>query len=219
MAYVRRRPIGRKLGKRKYIAKKKKTLNYKKKQNYVPVHIETPFRGGAPNIPTIGINIATTYTYEYSASISNIPVAELAAYRELYDSYKIKRVGLKFVPTFNSNDSARLEWFTVVDYNDTSVLPNVAAALEYSSCKRHNGEKTVIRYCYPQIPYKITDISNTTFVVSTKPGWLQLDNAAVGGNAVVAHCGIKLITAVSTSASSLTYDCFWILDVLFKSKK
>lgn len=196
---------------RKFVKK-----TFRKAGNFVKQRFTT--KQGTIIIPT-----TTSSFYDFQPSISNIIPAELAAYQELYDEYRIVGIKVSFVPQITS---AQVDSFggnipnhyVVTDKNDANSLPTVAAALAYNNCQRKKMTQPLSRYCRPSPTLLLEDTNGNKFVQEQPPKWIQLDNSIQPNNINVEHLGVKYITEINNSGETLNVDVFETLWVEFKTK-
>jgi len=146
-----------------------------------------------------GISIApgSTFLNAYQFNLQQLVGGNLAAFVQLYDQYKIRKVVIQFVPKFNVSDidaagttGGNLSMFaSCIDYDDASVPLTFAEVLERQNAKLHRT-KMVTRTLRPCVNFNVS--TGLTAGVSTKQSpWLDTNATTVP------HFGVKIgITGV-----------------------
>lgn len=155
------------------------------------------------------------FTYDYSPSLVNIQAAELAAYQELYDEYRIVKCILDIRPNTligDTNDSMRV--YSVIDKNDSGSLPNVGTALAYNNCqiRTSSSKHCVYRSFVPSLTIRIADVNGTSFFQEQTPKFINIQNTNV------AHLGAKVISDNNPSQQNLVFNSYITLLVEFRTK-
>jgi len=118
----------------------------------------------------------------------------------LADQYKIERVLVHILPSFNvsagPSSLINLPYFTVADYDDSSVLTTINQAFEYQNCQVHEPYKKALIEIVPRIA-----VPSGTGFVNRPPDWIDM------ADQTVQHYGLKGAVGIQTGGCSYTIVC------------
>lgn len=127
----------------------------------------------------------------FTFALSDLP--NYTEFTNLWDQYMLAAVKLAIVPRYNvvtqesAGDAATkvgdIMIYSVIDYNDSSVLTSRNDALQYQSCKATPGRKVHKRYLKPKYLSQIYESAVTTGY-SSKRGFLATTDPSVPHYAV-----------------------------------
>lgn len=152
-------------------------------------------------------------------SFQLVDLPDVAEYQNMFDSYILTCVVLRFYNPYNSvsaetsvGDGGRLHY--VLDYNDGITPTSIAQLMEYGTykCKpldRCNPLKIVIR---PKLSVEYYRSLATTGYGTTGPKWIDTTNTGIA----VPHFGFKYI--IEAAGITTTKDMKMIATYYFKCK-
>lgn len=175
--------------------------------------IENGFiQGNSISLPACQATPTNNVSLVYAASLQDLP--QVGSFQALFDQYRIDKIEMKFVPQSTevnlmasaSPNDTNPTLLAVLDFDDTSVLSNPAAAEEYDNCQAVQfGEGLFVRI-WPTVATAVGTVSggsvSNTGAGVARAGWLDLP--APGTGVVTPHFGFKgVITALQTSSTSM----------------
>lgn len=143
---------------------------------------------------------ATPVHYAWPFSLSSLP--NYTEFVNLYESYKISRIKVKFIFSANSNNVSTAATtvclpniYAVVDNNDSTALTNITDYLQYRYCKIRRLDSPTSLYLKPS--FDVAAYSGVFTSYAQKTGWVDTDSPSV------LHYGIKFaIDPVTYSAGT-----------------
>lgn len=163
------------------------------------------------------------YSKAFSFQLSDLP--NLSEYQALYDQFKITGVQIQLIPkvmmttqgssTGTPNMVGYGQLVTALDFDDASFPTSKESLLQYENAKVSQCGRIHKRFLKPRIMDTIFRNSGTTGVMSTRPGWLDLETAT----AEVPHYGCKVwidapANSAGTTSSSISYNVlatYWFM--------
>lgn len=193
-----------------------------------------------PNIHYFKRTFVVTYpvVQTFTHSSMEFKLSDLPGYQEftnLFDQYKICGIKAKFVydkssaltlmaPTELTDTLAFYgslpNLYTVIDYNDKTVLSTQGQYLEYQNCHINRMDKPTKRYFKPKISYEITSGITSGYAAGNKNPWVDSNYPDVR------HYGLKIgmdgqpgnnITGATTIIGELSV--FYTVYIAFKNVK
>jgi len=138
---------------------------------------------------------STAYIYGLSTFDQ---VATLGA---LFDQYRIVKVLNKLTPRVTETNtigtSIGCNLYTVIDYDDATLLGSVAAAREYTTCKESGPHEIVYRNFKPRIAMAAYSGAFSSFA-NMEDEWIDI------ASTTVQYYGLKTVT--STANANQTWD-------------
>jgi hypothetical protein len=118
----------------------------------------------------------------------------ISSWLAVFDQYKIQEIEVWFTLSGSVNTNPdNFRWFTVVDYDDTSVV-TVNALLQYSNVTDSGRNEGVYRRFRPHVATQIATTGSTTLSKNEPSGWIDSAQPAA------LHYGTKFaLTATSTT--------------------
>lgn len=174
------------------------------------------------NYTGISFSAGATNTYgKLTFRLDDVP--NYTEFTNLFDSFRIKRIKVMFIPTSNvslSPDTAPNDvfksteyanrLFTVLDFNDDTVPTTIDELRQYDTCRMSPNNVIHKRYFQPKYNATVTAGS-----YQAKGQWLQCDTSAD-----VVHYGIKYgITHQSLTQSNEVYKIEAVFYMQFKNTK
>jgi hypothetical protein len=142
---------------------------------------------------TISSSIAADSFSQFTVGLSSLP--NPTEFTTLFDQYRISRVQYEFWPlqteAVNSTTAATPGIITVVDYDDSSSLATLTAALQYPNAKWRSAYKPFVVSFKPHIAAAVYSGTFTSFM-NTKDQWIDASSPAV------IHYGLKICMPQST---------------------
>jgi len=102
-------------------------------------------------------------------------------FTNLFDAYRFECVRVTFTPVQNNVLSASSRLYTVIDYDDSNVLPSLTAAQEYDTLMVSTIDNTsaVTRVFRPRFAMAAYSGVFTSFAQSSRNQWLDVASATV----------------------------------------
>lgn len=152
------------------------------------------------------IDSAASYTF----SLSQIP--EAASYQNVFDTWRISQVQVRFTPqSIGLNSTSISPLSTAIDYDDSIVLSQ-ASMLEYDTCMTTMTQREHVRTLIPR--KAVAEYSGSAFTGygQAVPGqWTDSNSANTP------YYGLKAVIPVSGAAQ--TYSVFAIITLQFKNTR
>lgn len=129
-----------------------------------------------------------------------------ASYTAIFDTYRIEKVEMLFVPYFNANsvgfatNTIPPDLFLVVDYDDATPAGSTVVLSQYSNMKCFGPTDTAYLAFRPTIATGVWDGASSTLIpAGTQQGpWLDI------GSTGIAHYGVKYGVTANVAASTNT---------------
>lgn len=159
-------------------------------------------------------------TTGYAFSLNQLPnVAEFTA---LFDEYRIKRVKMVFIPTWDSAELYNVtgasgvllpNMYTAIDLNDTTGI-STADLMEYDTFQMDQLNKPVVRWVRPSPKVDVlTNSGATSTSMDAGRQWLQCDANGIN----VPHYGLKVnVDNIGTAATN--FFCRVFLTIYFECR-
>lgn len=169
----------------------------------------------------------TSFVLADSFSFGDIIPNDIDAFGQLYDEIKLTAVRISILPRGNVANAGLTQeegfrYYSVIDYSDDNILPDVETALQYATCRTHSSWKPMNRFVSLKQPIIVKDVNNTNMLQTQSPQWLQILPQTIVGipivNASVAHLGIKIISEKNESAEDVIFDVYTKFYCLFRNK-
>lgn len=131
-------------------------------------------------------------------------VTNYTEFSALFDSYRINKVVVKFVPRTTDNGQGANERgnvYSVVDYNDNTALASVAAALERDTCRRTVATRVHTRVLRPACASATYKSVTSWGYAPTWKRWIDMSDPQVP------HYGLKYLID-NRDDLSMVYDYF-----------
>jgi hypothetical protein len=119
----------------------------------------------------------------------------------VFDQYRISLIEVTFLPRSNVNTSATGfygNFYTVVDYDDSTALTTLAAASDYTNCIMTEGYKEHQHTFVPHVGIAASGGGVFTSYANEQAPWIDCSSNTVS------HFGVK--TAWSVTSAVCTYD-------------
>lgn len=207
--------VYRKKNYRKRGIRKTRARKYKRNLRRVPnvarkvYYFKRSFETTSLTIPAA--NAAFTPTV-FGWSLGNLP--NYSEFQQIFDMYKIKAIKVTFIPDVNLNNVAtnkRINFYTVLDFNDVGALTSVPEACEYANVHRTTSTKTHKRYFKPACAVKLSDVNSNQFTRADRPGWVST------GNTNIAYGYLKWIADLNPNANDITFKVYTTMYIAFKN--
>jgi hypothetical protein len=172
----------------------------------------TVVKGTAVGSITASASIDVKTSYAFSLANANIGSG-------YYDQYKLDAVRFTIIPQNNAiglvtNSTTLLTpLYCVIDYDDSSVLANVAAAEAYSTCIVLNPGESLERVFQPRMAIGAYGGTVFTQFANVAPMWI--DSASTG----VQHYGIKTLVPAVAAAQTQLQSWDVIIEFYFSMRK
>lgn len=140
----------------------------------------------APNGIVYGPTVTALDSYFFALRFTVADLPQIASFTALFDSYRINKVVVKFVPMQNNvptvavsaaganQNGVTQDMETVIDYDDAVILTSRAAALEYDTYKETPCWKTHKRVIVPSMSMEAFKTSGTTIgYIQKKKQWID----------------------------------------------
>lgn len=208
--------------------RKWKRKNFKRKRNYYKKgakYTKVGYMSVAQKTPCVGTSIgpgafpATGIVKNTSFTIDTIP--NLAAYRKLFDQYRISKVKMVFTSVTNPHTSGNQSYnLSIVSDIDGGTIANYDDLLSFSSCKTYSVDEQrtrITKWITPKVQNLISggpNIAGTKQVLANQIGsnrWIDFGlYPDAAGN--IPHYGVKwgfMGTGPLNNAS------FWDIDITY----
>lgn len=135
--------------------------------------------------------------------LSSVP--DFTEFTNLYDQYQIKAVKVSYIPRFTEagNQTAQNigNMWSVIDYDDSNVPPNLNTLLQYQNIKRTQMNKIHTRYLKPMVATEAFATGIASTYAPKRNVWLDATTAATE------HYGIKLwFDQIVAGSSPIVFD-------------
>lgn len=147
---------------------------------------------------TPGVLAPTGFSFSLDA------VTNYSEFSNLFDSYRINKVVVKFVPRTTDNGQGANErgnFYTVVDYNDITTLTNVANALERDTVRRTAATRVHTRVFRPAVATAAYKSLTTWGYMPSWKRWIDMSDPQVP------HYGLKYVID-NRDDVNMVYDYF-----------
>lgn len=153
----------------------------------------------------------------YTFRLDQLP--NYTEFTNLYDSYRINKIVIKFVPTANSanvGDTNNLltQFHTVLDFNDGGAPASLNALYEYGNWRMTRGSQIHTRVFTPSTMGVVSDVSAGG--VAGAPKYKQWINTS---EADVYHFGLKYCAAAQVTALDINWTPYVSFYLSCKSVK
>lgn len=169
---------------------------YGKRKIKQPVHYfsRTQYLPGYFNLVAGGAAVGSALNFQ----LASVPA--FSEFQNLYDQYQIKAIKLSLIPRFTEvpNSSSTGNMWSVLDYDDSNVPPNIDTLLQYQNVKRTRMNAVHSRYLKPAVTNEVFATGIATAYAPVKNTWLDIANANVE------HYGVKLW--FDTRVTNVIYD-------------
>lgn len=169
---------------------------YGKRKIKQPVHYfsRTQYLPGYFNLVAGGAAVGSALNFQ----LASVPA--FSEFQNLYDQYQIKAIKLSLIPRFTEvpNSSSTGNMWTVLDYDDSNIPPNIDTLLQYQNVKRTRMNAVHSRYLKPAVTNEVYATGIATAYAPVKNIWLDIANANVE------HYGVKLW--FDTRVTNVIYD-------------
>lgn len=145
----------------------------------------------------------TTNSYgAYAFQFNQLP--NFAEFTQLYDSYRINKIVIKYVPNINSANAGSTpmsQFHSVLDFNDATPLTSLSSAFEYQNWKMTRGAKAHTRTYTPSILDAVGNSGGVTpsFVKPAYKQWIATSSSDIP------HFGLKWVAEATTNVSDIDY--------------
>ena len=170
-----------------------------------------PFRQTISNSAVVS---NTTVITQANLSFKLSDLNQYATFTSLFDSYRISKVQLKYIPRTNvdigvNGNTYSTTVFYAIDYDDIGALGSIAALQEFGNCKSISSHKTITITIKPKVSRTIYQAGVASAYEEPKSNvWID----AAYPN--VEHYGFRLMfPPVGGAAGAVTYDViktFWV---------
>lgn len=138
----------------------------------------------------------------YAFQFNQLP--NFSEFTSLYDSYRINKIVIRYVPNINSANSGSTpmsQFHTVLDYNDATPLTLLNTAFEYQNWKMTRGATVHARTWTPSI---LDGVGNSggvspSFVKPAYKQWIATSSTDIP------HFGLKWVCEATTNVSDIDY--------------
>lgn len=156
-------------------------------------------------------------TYDFAPSLSDL--SNKAAFKDLFDQYRIVGLKLRFDPQVSqivntTNLSPVLPdllMYSVLDFNDAATLSSTAKATEYQTCKITRFSKPHIRYFKPCVVQNTTDSAANSYNKTYQSPWIATTND------LIAHLGVKVLTDPNSGSGTWRWSVSATYYIQFKN--
>lgn len=217
--FARKGKVSRFQRKKRYNGRKKKVMYATPKMIYA-ITLQAPVQ---QMLVESGNFAVEAFSWSYGDIVAN----DIDALMNLYDEIKITGVTIEIKPRGNIAQAGFVadggfQYYTVQDSTDDNTLASTSEALEYANVRIHQSWRPMRRYVKLTVPKLLKDCNNNPLLTVEAPKWLQLRQQVIGGvtynNAVVAHLGLKLITAVNEGDEDQIFDVYQKFHCQFRNK-
>jgi len=131
---------------------------------------------------------------------------QIGSFAALYDSYRIIKVEVTFMPMYTCTSLANGIGttllipliYTVIDYDDATNLSSIAAAREYDTVQIHDDKKLFTRTFQPKVAKAVYTGSFTGFSQGKLTDWMDMASTNIQ------YYGLKYaVSAQSTGSTNL----------------
>lgn len=138
----------------------------------------------------------------YAFQFNQLP--NFSEFIQLYDSYRINKMVIKYVPNINSANAGSTpmcQFHSVLDYNDATPLTLLTSAFEYQNWKMTRGAKVHTRTLTPAILDGVGNAGGVTpsFVKPAYKQWIATSSANIP------HFGLKWVAEATTNVSDIDW--------------
>lgn len=152
-------------------------------------------------------------TFDFAPSLSDL--SNKAAFKELFDQYRIVGLKLRFDPqvseAINISALPNLLMYSVLDFNDAATLTTTAKATEYQTCKITRFSKPHVRYFRPCVVQNTTDSAANSYNKTYPSPWISTTKD------LVAHLGVKVLTDLNPGSSTWKWNVSATYYIQFKN--
>jgi hypothetical protein len=147
---------------------------------------------------TTSATVDTSAAFNWSVSgVNGLSAADITAVTTLFDSWRIIAVEFTIIPNYNSATSLPL--YSVIDYDDSTVLPAVGNATAYDTVMVTQGGAVHTRILQPRCADALYSGSAFTNYGQELPGkWCDLSSSSTP------HYGVKFYLPANSSIQTLT---------------
>jgi hypothetical protein len=147
---------------------------------------------------TTSATVDTSAAFVWSVSgVNGLSAADITAVTTLYDSWRIMYVEFSIIPNYNAQNALPL--YSVIDYDDATVLPAVGNATAYDTVMITQGGQVHTRILQPRCANAVYSGTAFTNYGQEKPGkWLDLSSSGTP------HYGVKFYLAANGNVQTLT---------------
>jgi hypothetical protein len=155
----------------------------------------------------------TTIAQGTALSFALNSCADYASLTAVFDQYRIMAAEVTLMPsaTNQANNGTAGHVWTVLDYDDSTALSSIDAALDYPNVVVMNGLDSQVRSFVPHVAVGVYGGSTFTSYGNRAQQWL--DAASPG----VPHFGYKIVTAATSVAQ--VYDASVKLHIQFRNPR
>lgn len=152
-------------------------------------------------------------TYDFAPSLSDL--SNKAAFKDLFDQYRIVGLKLRFDPqvseVINIPALPDLLMYSVLDFNDSATLTTTIKATEYQTCKITKFSKPHVRYFRPCVVQNTTDSAANSYNKTYPSPWIST------ANDIIAHLGVKVLTDPNSGSSTWRWSVSATYYIQFKN--
>jgi hypothetical protein len=200
-----------KVNKRKYVKRKQKMVRAQRSilSNYrQPLYVKRTQKIDSFAVNTFGVGKG--YSFTLNALTNN------SDFTNLFDSYQIKGVSLKIIPSANSQETGTARYIPRIafrwDYNDAATPANEQELIECDNVKVKNGLNIIKTYSRPRPQIALYGPISTGYG-ETKKMWISTSSTNVP------HYGFKMFISQANNTYTADLDIYATYYLKFKNAK
>lgn len=208
--YRRRRPTMRRL--RRPVYRRRLRTSRRPRLSSLKVH---HFRRTF-TLTQLGSSNAGAVLGGYNFTLSQLP--NYTEFTNLFDSYRINKILVKFIPSHNSSDVGAggqyiPNFHTILDYNDSTAPASLNAMYEYQNWRMSRGVSAHKRIWTPA---SLDSVATTAGVASSNPTYKQWISTS---SADIPHYGLKYGIEPSVALNDIVWSVYVTMYFSCKSVK